>query len=157
MKIILCRCGNHIIVSDEDYDRLRDTAWNCYGEDRVRSVVHRNPISIADMIMGFPPIGFIWDHVDRDIHHNVRSNLRLATNSQNNRNRGRFRNNTSGYKGVHWDKLRGKWQAQAYSDGHRKHLGHFDKKEDAAIAYNDFVKEHYGEFAVLNTITEEGK
>lgn len=40
------------------------------------------------------------DHIDQDITNNTRSNLRLATVSEQNKNRRQFRNNTSGHTGV---------------------------------------------------------
>lgn len=44
------------------------------------------------------------------------------------------KNNTSGYKGVTWDKNRRKWVAQIVFQGKNYYLGRYDKKEDAAEA-----------------------
>lgn len=49
--------------------------------------------------------------------------------------KGRRRTNTSGLKGVSWDKTKKKWQATITKDYKQHHLGRFDTKEDAAAAY----------------------
>lgn len=54
--------------------------------------------------------------------------------------------NTSGYRGVTWNKLRGKWQAQAMLDGRNNYLGLFDLAEDASKAYQAFCQENHGLF-----------
>jgi len=54
---------------------------------------------------------------------NQRSNLRISTRAENNRNRGKHRNNTSGFKGVSYYKAGGTWQAQITVDYKKIHLG----------------------------------
>lgn len=44
--------------------------------------------------------------------------------------------NTSGFKGVFWDKQKGKWAARIMLDYKTKHLGFFVDIADAARAYN---------------------
>ena len=100
------------------------------------------------------PDGMTVDHADRNTLNNRLSNLRLATRSQQSQNRRTFENNASGYRGVTWHKQRGKWQANIWLDGKHVSLGLFSDKDDAARAYNRAAKEHYGEFALLNTIQE---
>ena len=78
------------------------------------------------------------------------SNLRIASRSQNLMNQRIYRNNTSGYKGVYWDKTTGKWAARIMSQGRRKFLGSFTTPEAAALAYDKAAKELHGEFAKLN-------
>jgi len=46
--------------------------------------------------------------------------------------RGGFMNPSSQYKGVCWDKGRGKWMARTRKDGKQSHLGYFDDEEEAA-------------------------
>ena len=87
------------------------------------------------------------DHIDGDGLNNRRSNLRLATYGENQHNQRRNKANTSGYKGVHWNKLKKKWQARIQVNGKRISLGHFDSAEEAHQAYRTAAVEHFGEFA----------
>lgn len=85
------------------------------------------------------------DHKDRNGTNNVWSNLREATRSQNQGNRTRNKNNTSGYKGV-W-KLKDRWRAMIWYRGKGIHIGVFDTIEEAAVAYKVRAIELFGEFA----------
>ena len=86
------------------------------------------------------------DHINRDKTDNRLDNLREITHEKNNANRGIMRNNSSGFKGVHWSKSANRWRAQA---GY-KVIGHFKDKKDAAIAYDQAAIEQYGDAAVTN-------
>jgi hypothetical protein len=44
-------------------------------------------------------------------------------------------NNTSGYRGVHWNKGHKKWVARIKINGKKKHLGEFNSIDDAHAAY----------------------
>ncbi len=79
------------------------------------------------------PEGSFVDHIDRDTLNNRRNNLRVCSNQTNSLNRGKQRNNTSGYRGVCWSSYHGKWKAfiQDRINGNR-HLGYCDNKEEAA-------------------------
>ncbi len=87
------------------------------------------------------------DHINSNGLDNRRCNLRLATSTQNARNRRRHSNNTSGYKGVSWDTSTRKWLAQIWHDGGNLRLGLFDAPEAAHAAYCKAAEELYGEFA----------
>jgi hypothetical protein len=47
-------------------------------------------------------------------------------------------------------RFRDKWQGHASVDGKKIYLGTFTDPVEAARAYDNFAREHYGEFAVLN-------
>ena len=66
-------------------------------------------------------------------------------------NRGKSRNKSSRYKGVHRLKT-GKWSAQVTFEGNQYHLGTFTNEDEAALAYNAFIKAHVPEFGYLNPI-----
>ncbi|WP_376962645.1 HNH endonuclease signature motif containing protein [Azospirillum sp. A26] len=87
------------------------------------------------------------DHINRNSADNRWINLRAANRSQNMGNISKNRNNTSGVKGVCWDKKRGMWQARLQASARFKHLGHFADINDAAAAYADAARKHFGRFA----------
>lgn len=96
------------------------------------------------------PSGMELDHIDGDRRNNKLSNLRLATFSQNTRNRSkRVGNYTSQYKGVR-RRPYNRWEAEIHYQNVRKRLGSFTTEVEAAQAYDIAAKELHGEFANLN-------
>jgi len=93
------------------------------------------------------------DHIDGDKTNNNITNLRPSTLSQNQANRKAGKNNSSGRKGVVWNKKTGKWQAQIKAHGKYNYLGSFESIDVAAHEYNKAAVKHYGEFAVLNPVS----
>lgn len=85
------------------------------------------------------------DHINGDKTDNRICNLREATGSENQRNRSKPKNNTSGFKGVSLNK--GKWMAQIMLNGKRYCLGTFNTPKDASIAYASAAKTMHGKFA----------
>ena len=75
------------------------------------------------------------DHINRIRNDNRFENLREATNQENDFNKGEYKNNTSGYKGVFLNKEKNKWQAQIGINGKNINLGYFTNPEDASAAY----------------------
>lgn len=90
------------------------------------------------------------DHINGDPLDNRRTNLRLASPSENLRNRGKNSNNKSGFKGVCCFKPTGRWCAKIEVCGKIHHLGYFTTAEEAALAYDRAARELHGEFARLN-------
>ncbi len=74
------------------------------------------------------------DHIDRDRVNNRISNLRDATPKQNQQNRSKDHNNTSGHVGVRRHKNRPNWYVQIRHNYELIHLGTFEKLEDAVAA-----------------------
>ncbi len=81
-----------------------------------------------------------------------KSQLRIATNGQNQANRKKSLGKSSQYKGVYWDQEREKWYAKVTKDKHTVFLGRFDNEVDAADVYNQAATSLFGEFALLNRI-----
>lgn len=89
------------------------------------------------------------DHINRVKTDNRWSNLREATSQQNKMNSYRADKNTSGKKGVSWNKQMDKWMAYISVDGKNYHLGYYNDIEDAATAYATIAKILHGEFSHL--------
>ena len=87
------------------------------------------------------------DHIDGNRRNNKIGNLREATRSQNISNSKLKNNNTSGFKGVSWNKSVNKWVAGIRFNRKKIHLGCFHNKQDAYAVYCEAAKKYFGEFA----------
>lgn len=151
--------GKTATVSDEDYEELSQYRWvvDYYGYV-IRSAhkdlgkgklisMHRHVMRDVD--------AYRIDHIDNNPLNNQRSNLRVATQQENLRNRGAQVNNKSGLKGVcqiSSHQRQKTWIAQIKIGNKREHLGYFLTKEEAALAYNQAALEHFGEYAWVNQL-----
>jgi len=96
------------------------------------------------------PAGMEIDHKrhgDLAFVDNRRSNLRIATNSQNTMNQSIRYDNTSGVTGVRFNKESQSWTAIIGYDRKSIFLGYFKSKDDAIIARRDAEKKYFGEYA----------
>ena len=102
---------------------------------------------IWQMNHGEIPDGFQIDHINGNPRDNRISNLRLATHTENTRNRKLSKYNTSGYKGVSHSPVGKRWRSRIRIGTKRIGLGSYDNIEDAAAAYAEAAKRYHGEFA----------
>lgn len=89
------------------------------------------------------------DHIDCNGLNNLRSNLRLCTPAENQHNQRKHANNTSGYKGVYFQKSRNKWIARIAINKKRIHLGDFTTPELAYSAYCQAANQYHEQFKRL--------
>ncbi len=93
------------------------------------------------------------DHINGLTLDNRRANLRIATPSQNARNKRIHRGKkASKYKGVYLcPRLKKpKWTARIYIEGRHYTFNGFATETEAAIAYDEAAIRLFGEFARLN-------
>lgn len=132
MKRIELTQGKYALVDECDYKRLLVNKWHYDG--RYASRKSGNKVYMHRLVVG-AEFGDIVDHINMNKLDNRRSNLRLVNKAQNNLNAGLISTNRSGYRGVCWDKSRGKWTVGIYVDNKRKYIGRFDDVLDASKAY----------------------
>jgi len=92
----------------------------------------------------FPPNEI--DHINRVRDDNRITNLRLATKSENLRNRPVFERSKSGIKGIYFNKRLKKWQAKLFVNKKIIHLGWHKDIDDAKKAYKLGSIKYHGEF-----------
>jgi len=120
--------------------------YGAFGINRKLQYAHR----VAwELEKGQIPDGLTVDHKCHRLECVNTNHMRLATISQNAMNMKRSNVNTSGIKGVYWNKQAKKWRAQIKVDGHKIYIGSFDDPEDAKAAYSARSAELFGEFACL--------
>ena len=143
--------GMFALIDVEDVDIVSPynwfAHWNCY-----RWYAHTNMsgkvVKMHRLLMGAEK-GIEIDHVrpEETLDNRRSCNLRAASKAQNMHNRGRNKNNTSGYKGVHFAAHAKLWHSRIEHFGKRKSLGYFSTPEAAHAAYIKAAKELHGEFA----------
>lgn len=160
---MLLTCDQVVIVDACDYPLVAGHRWAAtrvagiwYAKATVRMPDgRRTSLMMHRLILGLSHgDNRNVDHVNGNGLNNTRSNLRLATVSQNARNRRKHRPTSSRYKGVA-RRRNGNWRAMIFVGGKNRYLGDFKAERDAALAYNLAAFEHYGEFALLNDLSDD--
>lgn len=90
------------------------------------------------------------DHVNGIRDDNRWENLRAANTIENRRNRKVGRNNTTGFKGVSYNKNVSRYIASIRDNYKAIFLGYYDTPEEAARAYDKKAVEIHGSYALLN-------
>ena len=156
VKEIALSQGKVALVDDADWEWLSQWKWTfmkstglANGEGYAYRKEERRSLLMHRTIMDAPH-GTEVDHRDMDGLNNQRSNLRLATSSQNKYNRRSQRGSKSRFIGVSWHIRTSNWQSQITSQGEHKKLGYFVDEVEAAKAYDRAARELHGEFARCN-------
>jgi hypothetical protein len=158
IKLIPLTRGLFTIVDVDDFERIsifkwmalrsRNTFYAAKNGSRAGKVktsmvlMHRTVLVTGD--------GSSVDHKNRLTLDNRKINLRRCTPSQNAMNRAKCSNALSRYKGVKFDKRWKLWGAAIQVDEKRFSLGGFASEMEAALAYDEAARQHFGEFACLN-------
>ena len=141
----------------EDYERIKNYYWyinnaDGYVETRISEENEKETIKLHRLVMNV--LDKDWQCIQIDHIHgkesrydNRKSNLRLATISQNGMNKTLQSNNTSGVAGINWDKGREKWRARIKINRREIHLGYFNDFNDAVLARKNAEKKYFGEYS----------
>jgi hypothetical protein len=155
--------GNNIfaIVDDEDYYWLSQWNWNAvsiknklYVKRSKKKGILKSGIKyevfLHRVIMKCTDSNLVVDHIDNNPLNNQKSNLRICTKAENNRNTSSHKDSSSKYLGVTYDKARKKWNAQLMVNGKRVLTKRYTTEIEAAHAYDTAAKLHVGQYANLN-------
>lgn len=150
--------GQFALVGEADFAWLNQFKWSATWDPGTKSFSatrhgradngKSTTLVMAREILGAPR-GVQVDHRSHDTLDNRRENLRLATMTQNQQNAHRRRDNTSGFKGVGFDKSTGKWRARIRVNGQRVWLGCHSAPGAAYAAYLKAAAKWHGEFACI--------
>lgn len=141
------------IIDIEVVEKIKKYKWSLAKAGYVQAHLNAGIIYIHHVVMGIlPNMEKYIDHRDENKLNNCKSNLRFCTNSENMRNRGKQKNNKSGYKGVYQASRGSRWVANIRINRKTIYIGTFTDLLDAAKAYNKAAIEHHGRFARLNKI-----
>ncbi len=145
-KIILRDASQNIvgetIIDKEDVDKVKSHKWrlNKGGTSRSKcngvytgNAKNSRCISLHRFLTDCPQNMYV-DHINGNRLDNRKSNLRVCTNQENNFNRTVQGNNTSGSKGVWFDKSRSKWTAEIKYNNRKIYIGRYEDKNIATFS-----------------------
>jgi hypothetical protein len=94
---------------------------------------------IYEKMYGNIPDNLVINHINGKKDENRIDNLELLTNQQNCQYKGKYSNNTSSQKNIHWHKASGKWWVSIIVNGKKKYYGSFERIEDAIIKRDQVI------------------
>lgn len=146
------------IIDAEDFELVSQHKWYAvrgghtnyaWSTQRVHGTNRRKNIKLHRLLLNAPD-GLEVDHRNSDGLDNRRANIRLCTLAENRRNSQRQVGGASEFKGVSKRQGRPKaWVAKLRVNG-KAYTRCFATELEAALAYDQMAREHFGEFAKLN-------
>lgn len=156
MAYLTSKQGVKILVDDDMYETLSPFTWIIHNRGRVTKRLYairfdenQKYTQMHHDVVGKKK-GKVVDHINGNSLDNRRENLRHCTQQENCLNKAISSKNTSGVKGVYWEKSRKKWVARIFLQGKQTFIGRFDRLENAKKAYNKEAKKLHKEFSKLN-------
>lgn len=147
-----------IQIDDDDYEKISQFYWH-YNASKIGGPYFRGWVKIDDgirkhvylhrYIMDAPRDKHV-DHINGNTLDNRKSNLRLCSQLDNTHNAKVSKRNTTGYKGVTYNKRERKYKAQICLDWKHIHIGTYSTAEEAYAAYCKAAVDYYGKFARLS-------
>ena len=158
MEKIKLTQGEYAIVDWDDFRKLSKHKWHAHKRHNLWYALRTINVNSKQKTIRMHRLvlkakeGDYVDHINGNGLDNRKNNLRLCNHKQNAANSRISKNNTSGYKGVCWDKSRSKWIATIRVNYRKLNLGRYDNILDAAAAYDRYAIMWFGEFAKTNGV-----
>lgn len=169
MKEIPLTKGYVALVDDEDFERVSEYKWHpkvvvkkgevkrvyAYRNTQVDGVWTRQSMHTFILNLGSLGREIGADHRDHNgLNNQQKSNLRIATKTQNMQNMRKSSSSSSNFKGVEFTKrktpLDNPWRARITLNHKKVQLGYFPDPLNAAAAYDMAAVKLFGEFAYTN-------
>jgi hypothetical protein len=151
---ITLKRGYNILIDTDDYQKISEHKWNLRtskdGNIYAKTNINDERVYLHRFIVNAPSDKIV-DHINHDTLDNRKANLRICTRQENNFNKLPY---PGKYKGVFYNKKSKKYLAYIGYNNKRRHLGSFEKLEDAISRYNEEALKLFGEYALINDINK---
>lgn len=137
--------GEEFYFDLEDYNLICKYTWSLNPDDYIVSIPFGKIIRMHMLVMNSSG-DLDVDHKNHITYDNRKENLRIIEHYKNITHSKEYSNNTSGRKGVYFDKTRNKWMANITFNKKTTYLGRFDTFEDAVKAREQAEYLIHGDF-----------
>lgn len=127
----------------EDYNKIKTYTWE---EDSNGYIVDANNKVFMHRIVMNCPNNLTVDHIYHNKNDNRKCKLRICTQSNNNMNRSKQSNNTSGHIGVYFHKPSNSWCAYIKINN-KQYRKYFQDKESAILCRKNMEEKYFNEYA----------
>ena len=137
--------GEVFYFDKDDYDLISPYLWYASNSGYIITGTNKFKTSMHRMVMGCSDPEIDVHHINHVTYDNRKSNLEMCEHYKNIIASKTYSNNTSGRKGVYFDKSRNKWCAHLTVNKKTYNLGRFDTFEEA-VAAREMAEQkyHYG-------------
>ena len=142
--------GEKFYFDLEDYDKIKNYCWYidangyicCHLPNKQYLYMHRYILNVIDDVV---------DHKDGHTFNNRKYNLRDCTYSNNQMNRKKQNNNTSGTTGVSYSDKQNSWRAYITINGNQINLGYFSTINQAIEARKEAENKYFKNYSYTNS------
>ena len=144
--------GEPFYVDIEDIDKIKQYCWFFnHGYVVANKLNETGFIRLHRFVLDAPADSFV-DHINHRTEDCRKSNLRLASPSENNMNHTIRSDNKSGCAGVYWHKTAKKWSVEIKRDGQKIYLGLYSDLKDAIAVRKEAEDKYFNEFSYDNSM-----
>ena len=138
-----CKEVARALIDLEDIDNVKKYKWSLRKDGYITAYTGKTSL-LHRFIMDCPDDKVV-DHINHNRLDNRKSNLRICTHQQNMMNSGKRQSNT-GYTGVYWFDVTGKYVVKIGLNKKSIHIGYFDTLEQAIEARKQAEIDLFGDY-----------
>lgn len=132
--------GEKFYFDLEDYNKIKDYLWYTKEDGYLICQQGNKTIRMNRLVMDCTDPYKDVHHKNHIVYDNRKSNLEICDHYQNMIASKTYSNNTSGRKGVYWDKSKNKWVVYITANKEQHFIGRYDNFEDAVKAREEAEK-----------------
>ena len=141
--------GEQYYFDKEDYSLIEPYLWYRNDSGYVVAGTSGSKVSMHRLVTHCDDSELDVHHINHKVYDNRKSNLEVCKHYENIVASKTYSNNTSGRKGVHFDKSRNKWCARLTVNNKDYFLGRFDAFEEAVLAREAAERKYHEGFIYL--------
>lgn len=138
--------GEQFYFDIEDYDKIKSYLWRTKEDGYIICQELDRTIRMNRLVMDCTEQNKDVHHKNHIVYDNRKHNLEICEHYQNMIATKTYSNNTSGRKGVYWDKSRNKWMVSITANKKTYHIGRYDNFDDAVKAREEAEKTYHKEY-----------